>query len=395
MNGRLLLLLGPILLLVAGSTPGSEDGWVRHVVDNTSRGADGVRLADVNADGLLDIATGWEEGGEVRVYVNPGPRHSQNPWPTVTVGRVDSPEDAVLVDLDNDGAVDVVSCCEGRNKTVFVHWAPRHWSDFLQTEAWRTTALSATENRQAWMFALPFDVDGKNGIDLVVGSKGEDAAVGWLQAPQNARHVDEWRYRPLCDAGWIMSVQPHDMDIDGDLDLLVSDRRGPTRGVFWLENLEPNEPDGKWPRRQIGGQEREVMFLTRGVLDNHPHVVAAVRDKGLSVFRSSESRSSNAFEISMPQNCGTGKGVAVGDINLDGRNDIVLSCENANGDRSGVRWLSQIDDGTWADYEISGRSGIKFDRVELIDLDADGDLDVLTCEERANLGVIWYENPTR
>jgi hypothetical protein len=26
---------------------------------------------------------------------------------------------------------------------------------------------------------------------------------------------------------------------------------------------------------------------------------------------------------------------------------------------------------------------------------ADGDLDVLTCEERANLGVIWYENPTR
>ena len=28
-------------------------------------------------------------------------------------------------------------------------------------------------------------------------------------------------------------------------------------------------------------------------------------------------------------------------------------------------------------------------------LDADGDLDVLTCEERKNLGVIWYENPSR
>ena len=49
----------------------------------------------------------------------------------------------------------------------------------------------------------------------------------------------------------------------------------------------------------------------------------------------------------------------------------------------------------WEGHEISGRKGVKFDRLELVDLDADGDLDVLTCEERDNLGVIWYENPTR
>ena len=30
-----------------------------------------------------------------------------------------------------------------------------------------------------------------------------------------------------------------------------------------------------------------------------------------------------------------------------------------------------------------------------VDMDGDGDLDVLTCEERDNLGVIWYENPLR
>ena len=29
------------------------------------------------------------------------------------------------------------------------------------------------------------------------------------------------------------------------------------------------------------------------------------------------------------------------------------------------------------------------------DWDADGDLDVICCEERANLGVLWYENPTK
>ena len=46
--------------------------WKRHVIDDASKGADGVRLADVNGDGHLDIATGWEQGGVVRVCLNPG-----------------------------------------------------------------------------------------------------------------------------------------------------------------------------------------------------------------------------------------------------------------------------------------------------------------------------------
>ncbi|MCB9783057.1 MAG: hypothetical protein H6751_08865 [Candidatus Omnitrophica bacterium] len=36
--------------------------WKRHTIDQSSEGADGVRLMDVNGDGLMDIATGWEEG---------------------------------------------------------------------------------------------------------------------------------------------------------------------------------------------------------------------------------------------------------------------------------------------------------------------------------------------
>lgn len=35
------------------------------------------------------------------------------------------------------------------------------------------------------------------------------------------------------------------------------------------------------------------------------------------------------------------------------------------------------------------------DGVRLANINGDGDLDVITCEEAHNLGVIWYENPTR
>jgi hypothetical protein len=42
---------------------------------------------------------------------------------------------------------------------------------------------------------------------------------------------------------------------------------------------------------------------------------------------------------------------------------------------------------------INSTASIKLDRIECIDLDGDSDLDVMTCEERKNLGVIWYQNP--
>ena len=50
--------------------------------------------------------------------------------------------------------------------------------------------------------------------------------------------------------------------------------------------------------------------------------------------------------------------------------------------------------GKWNATDIGGSEGSKFDLMEAIDLDADGDLDLLTCEEVSNLGVVWYENPT-
>ncbi|MEW6271642.1 MAG: hypothetical protein AB1689_20355, partial [Thermodesulfobacteriota bacterium] len=96
------LLLVSLLGLVGAAsvaTAGDERGlpWARHAIDDRGKGADGVRLADANGDGLLDVATGWEEAGEVRLYLNPGRDRARERWPAVTVGRVRSPEDAVLV----------------------------------------------------------------------------------------------------------------------------------------------------------------------------------------------------------------------------------------------------------------------------------------------------------
>ncbi|MEZ5391864.1 MAG: hypothetical protein R2724_03075 [Bryobacterales bacterium] len=102
-------------LLLPAALMGGEQPWVRHAIDSSSRAWRRRRALGRRQRRriLLDIATGWEEGGRVRAYLNPGAAKTKQPWPAVTVGDVGSPEDAVFVDLDSDGAWDVVSSTEG------------------------------------------------------------------------------------------------------------------------------------------------------------------------------------------------------------------------------------------------------------------------------------------
>ncbi len=386
-----------LLALAAAPQDGRGAPWKRHTIDDASRGADGVRLADANGDGLPDIVTGWEQGGVVRVCLNPGRAAARARWPAVTVGKAPSVEDAVFADLDGDGALDVVSACEGGTRALFLHWGPRDRARLLDSEAWRTEPLPASRNMQMWMFSLPLQLDGRNGVDLVAGGKGPGASVGWWESPPDPRKLEEWKWHPLREAGWLMSLLAADMDGDGDLDVAASDRKGARRGCFWLENPGPARVADRWSEHAIGGAGREVMFIALGDPDQDglQDLIVAAKPRELLWFRRKGpgGKSWEERPIATPATAGTPKAVAVGDVDLDGRPDLVVTCEEAR-ELSGVFWMLRRGD-AWEAREISGVDGVKHDLVELVDLDGDGDLDAIACEETRNLGVFWYENPAR
>jgi len=403
------LFFATIIFLISGIISAQESYWIRHAIDFTLSGADGVRLADVNGDRLMDITTGWEETGYTKVYLHPGNKRVQQEWPSVIVGRTVSVEDAVFADLDGDGGIDVISSTEGESKKIYINWAPARPDDYLDSAKWTSKVLPASDGLMRWMFAIPMQVDGANGLDIIAGAKDNNAMIGWFQAPENPRRISDWKWHPIFPATWVMSLIIKDMDNDGDMDIVTSDRKsGDTRGVRWMENPGPG-PDQilEWDNHFIGAKGREVMFMDIYDLDEdgfEDAVVTEYTNQKIVFMRRLDSKGLkwDEYEIDLPDIAGRAKAVKVGDIDGDGTPDIVHSA-NTLGDenKAGIIWLSvknRVTDSQWDWHAVSGPEGYKFDRIELLDIDGDGDLDILTCEENygensRGLGIIWYENP--
>lgn len=392
--------------------------WTRHTIDDSLSGADGVKLADANGDGLIDIVTGFEESGQTRAYFHPGYARVHETWPSVTLGPSPAVEDAVWVDLNADGRLDVLSSCEGQEMSLRVHMAPPV-DQRLDPNAWNTQVVPQSQNATRWMFATPVspgrqtDLLSAPGIpDVVVGSKSPRGLVGILRTGSSS--VNDWQIEKLADASWIMSLIVLDVDRDGDQDILYSDRKPDASGVFWLENPAEAEADAGqvktktavWNRHRVGATGVEVMFAASAPQDKNlgeqPHrLFVAVKPNLIYQLTSNvDARStwqSEVIQVEPASRIGLAKGIAVGDLDSDGQDEILFSCESANAPKSGVVYLKlNKSSKKWEMHDVSGQEGIKFDLMELVDLDGDGDLDVLTCEERASgrgLGVIWYANP--
>jgi hypothetical protein len=290
-----------------------------------------------------------------------------------------------LADVDNDGDLDMLTCNDGDLATTFASTVSvrlNNGAGVFTVPAGGTGTIAVGQNARCLAVG---DVDNDGDLDLVTGNEYSknvsvrlNGGAGSFDDPGGAAGTV-----PTTDLS-VRGVALADIDADGDLDLLVA---GGSNNNGGLVNVRFNNGAGLFmaPASPSAGRvfvDGQTRNLTLGDVDNDGDLdllVACINSSTISV-RLNDGAGVFSAPLTTPD-VPVGQGpvaVATGDVDGDGDLDFVSA--NSFGSTASVR----LNDGTGTFAPPAGAAngtvavgGFPFDIV-LGDLDADGDLDLLT-----------------
>ncbi len=213
-------------------------------------------------------------------------------------------------------------------------------------------------------------------MDVIIQQIGSPASAS-LHWSENVDGAGTFFQHPLIYSS-PDRYEPADIDLDGDLDLVISDVVQGEMTLLLLEKLE----EGFAPPSVIATGIDFGPFICSDINnDQLPEIIYQGEGSLNWLINTGEDFSNTG---SYTHNASNGHIFMVGDIDGDADNDIVLGHYDAYA-------LINAGDGTsWSTQLIAnGIDALNHNRL-LIDVEGDGDLDIVDVWDRVG----WFENPT-
>ena len=218
------------------------------------------------------------------------------------------------------------------------------------------------------------DLNGDGRLDVISGEN-------WFEAPSWRKHRFR-RFPTLNNYIDVFSDLPLDVDRDGKTDIVSVSYM--SRKMAWFRN--PGKPQAEWKESIIdSGAPVEFAFLVD--IDNDGNAMEVLpqfggRDNGTAWYEVVEQGSAASWLKHEVDERSFGHGIGAGDIDRDGRNDILTpkGWLKAPADPRAGRWEYRPE------YDTGGHAGFLF----VHDVNGDGRNDIVTSMAH-DYGIFWLE----